>query len=211
MWYKEPIIMKAYKFRGADQIPYALDIIFNNRLYCSNWSELNDPNEGAFAYTCTAETQSNYKEQIEEIIQEKMRLKVCSLSKTYDSHLLWAHYASGFRGVAIEVELPDTSPAIKAIEYGAVFASIAIDHYRDSIEVAEKVLSSKYLDWSYEQEVRILQSQEWYELVTPVKRVICGHRMNPAMFEALQIVCEKKSIILHRTGIGDEGIDADKV
>jgi hypothetical protein len=73
------------------------------------------------------------------------------------------------------------------------------------------VLSSKYQEWAYEQEVRILQHDEWHILPTPVKRVIAGHRMNPALFEALRIICEHKGITLNRTGIGDDGIDADYV
>jgi hypothetical protein len=33
--------------------------------------------------------------------------------------------------------------------------------------------------------------------------------MQPAVLDALQIICERKDITLNRTGIGDEGIDAD--
>jgi hypothetical protein len=35
--------------------------------------------------------------------------------------------------------------------------------------------------------------------------------MNPAMLEALRIICQKKSVALARTGVGDEGIDADPI
>ena len=44
-----------------------------------------------------------------------------------------------------------------------------------------------------------------------MKRVIAGHRMKPAVMHALQIIWDKKNILLNRTGIGDEGIDADYV
>jgi hypothetical protein len=78
-------------------------------------------------------------------------------------------------------------------------------------QAAEQILSSKYKEWAYEKEVRILQSGEWYELPKPVTRIIVGHRMHPAVFEALRIICEDRDITLNRTGIGDEGIDADRV
>lgn len=203
--------MKAYKFRSSSQLPFALDIIFNNRLYCSDWRNLNDPMEGMFVYSYRATEERDFKEEVASIVKHKRQLKVCSLSKTFDCHLLWAHYASGFDGLAIEVELPDQSPVVRHVKYGGVFASVSFDTPVSPDRIAQQVLSSKYQEWAYEQEVRILQHDEWYVLPKPVKRVIAGHRMNPALFEALRIICERKGITLNRTGIGDDGIDADYV
>ncbi len=203
--------MKAYKFRASSQIPFALDIIFNNRLYCSDWRTLNDPMEGMFVYSYRSSDEHDYIKDVDEIVRQKKRLKVCSLSKTFDCHLLWAHYASGFDGLAIEVELPEESPFVKHVEYRGVFGYVAFDGTLSPSQAAEQVLSSKYNEWQYEQEVRILQENEWYRLESPVSRVIAGHRMNPALFEALRIICGHKGIELCRTGIGDEGIDADHV
>lgn len=203
--------MKAYKFRGADQIPFALDIMFNNRLYCADWTRLNDPVEGMFVHSHTSKGGNDYKKEVDQIIEEKKKLKVCSLSLTFDCHLLWSHYASGFSGLAIEVELPDNHPEVKVVDYRGVFAFVPMAEHRNASETADKVLSSKYSEWSYEKEVRILKRGEWFDLPTPVKRIICGHRMNPSMFEALRIICERKGITIHRIGIGDEGLDADHV
>jgi hypothetical protein len=77
--------------------------------------------------------------------------------------------------------------------------------------LANEVLSSKYQEWEYEKEVRILQADEWFYLEKPVQRVIAGHRMLPALFEAMNIICNSMGIEFCRTGIGDEGIDADYV
>lgn len=203
--------MKAYKFRGSDQIPFALDIMFNNRLYCADWTSLNDPVEGIFVYSYTSNGGNDYKKEVEQIIEEKRKLKVCSLSLTFDCHLLWSHYASGFSGLAIEVELPDDHPEVKVVDYRGVFAFVSMEKYRNALETADQVLSSKYNEWAYEKEVRILKRGEWFKLPSPVKRIICGHRMNPSMFEALRIICEQKRIIINKIGIGDEGLDADCV
>lgn len=208
---KEGKRVKAYKFRSSSQLPFALDIIFNSRLYCADWRNLNDPMEGMFVYSYGTAEGRDYKEEVAQIIEHKKRLKICSLSKTFDCHLLWAHYASGFDGLAIEVELPDRSPVIKSVDYRGVFASVSFDMPMPPDRAAEEVLSSKYREWSYEQEVRVLQQDDWYKLPKPVNHVIAGHRMNPALFEALRIICEHKNITLSRTGIGDMGIDADHV
>ena len=116
--------MKAYKFRSASQIAFTLDIIFNRRLFCSDWKMLNDPMEGMFVFSHQTSDGYDYKKEIQQIIEEKKRLKVCSLSATYESHLLWAHYAGGFDGCAIEIEIPDNDPRIKKIEYRGVFANL---------------------------------------------------------------------------------------
>lgn len=203
--------MRAYKFRSASQIAFALDIIINRRLFCADWKTLNDPMEGMFVYSRQSTDGYDYKKEIQQLIEEKKRLKVCSLSGTFDSHLLWAHYAGGFDGCAIEVEIPDNHPCVKKTEYRGVFAHFSMPNGHPPEELANQVLSSKYQEWSYEQEVRILQSQEWFQLEEPVKRVIAGHRMPPALFEAMNIICNSMGIQFCRTGIGDEGIDADYV
>ncbi len=200
--------MRAFKFRSSSRIDFALDIIFNQRLHCADWSRLNDPMEGMFAYSSSSTTGEDPKKIVEQIIREKERIKICSLAGTFDCHLLWAHYASGFSGVALEVELPENSSAVRRVTYRGVFAQFSIDRVAHPSLTANEILSSKYREWEYEQEVRILHNQEWFSLDRPVTRVIAGHRMQPALFEALRIVCKSKNIKFCRTGIGDEGIDA---
>lgn len=203
--------MLAYKFRSPAQIDFALDILFNNRLYCGDWSRMNDPMEGLFAYSYASTDETDYSKKLDDIKRHKKQIKSCSLSRTFDCHLLWAHYADGFSGLAIEVELPDNSDQIKDVTYGGVFAAVSIASKTLPDETARQILSSKYMEWSYEKEVRILNDAEWYKLPSPVRRIIVGHRMNPSLFQGLRIICERQGITINRTGIGDEGIDADHV
>ncbi len=204
--------MKAYKFKAAQQIPHAFDIIFNNRLYCADWSALNDPMEGMFAYSYKSAKEDDVKRTVASIVREKQQIRVCSLSETFDCHLLWSHYASGFSGLAIEVELPDDSPEVRKVNYRGVFAGLTMDGHVDPQQAAEDILGSKYVEWSYEKEIRVLhRGGEYFPLASPVRHIIAGHRMEPALFEALNFICHKKGIRFSRTGIGDEGIDADHV
>ena len=203
--------MKAYKFKAAEQIPHAFDIIFNSRLYCADWSNLNAPMEGMFAYSHKSADEEDLKRTIASIIREKKRLRVCSLSETFDCHLLWSHYASGFSGLAIEVELPENSPAIRKVTYRGVFAGVDLHGHIDEQRTAEEILSSKYSEWAYEREIRVLDRETYFPLAKPVRHVIAGHRMEPALFDALNFICRQKGIRFSRTGIGDLGIDADSV
>ncbi len=203
--------MKAYKFRSSAQIGFAFDIIINNRLYCSEWNNLNDPMEGAFINSHNLKETSIAAAKVTGIITAKRKYKICSLSGTYDCHLLWAHYAGGFDGVAIEVELPDNDKNIKKVDSRGVFAFVNIDQHTYEEDAAKSILFSKYKEWEYEKEIRILSEKPFYKLPKPVSRVIAGHRMDKALFDVLNIVCTNLGITLNRVGIGDTGIDADYV
>jgi hypothetical protein len=202
--------MRAYKFRASTNIEFALDIILNRRLYCADWKALNDPMEGMFAYSTRGED-PRAQQIVKGIGTAKSRYKVCSLSRDFQSHLLWSHYAGGFDGLAIEVELPDDDPNICEVEYRGVFAFLDMDEVRDEDEAARRILFSKYQEWAYEEEIRVLSNQSYYGLATPIHRVIVGPRMNQALFQTLYMVCEREGIEFTKVGIGDEGIDADPV
>ncbi len=196
----------AYKFRGSAQFDLALDMVFNQRLYCADWARLNDPMEGRFVYAYSSYSGGDRKTEVAMIIREKKRLRVCSLSRTFESHLLWAHYASGFDGLAVEVELPGASPQVKAVIYDRDIHEIEIGEQFDPLIEAENILTRKYKAWRYEKEVRIIQQEEYFELPKQVSRIIAGHRMKPALFKALEVICTDQHIKLERTRIENTGI-----
>lgn len=199
--------MIAFKFRPATQLGYAFDIILNDRLYCADWSALNDPMEGMFAFDHKSANEADGKRTVADIIREKKQLRVCSLSETFDSHLLWSHYASGFTGLAIEVELPDDSPVVRRVNYRSEFEPALGGSEIDAPRAATEILCSKYKEWAYEKEVRIIQQDVHFPLAAqPAYHVIAGHRMEPALFKALDLICCSMAIRLTRTKITPDGI-----
>lgn len=203
--------MKAYKFRSASQIALAFDIIINKRLYCADWINLNDPMEGMFAYSGGLKPGFDVAKRVMGITEAKRKYKICSLSSTYDSHLLWAHYAGGFDGVAIEVELPDNDINIQKVTPRGVFAFVDLEKSKNEEDAARTILFSKYDEWAYEKEIRILNDKSFYEIKTPITRVVAGHRMPEALFQVLNITCNSLGIKLNKIGIGDTGLDLDAV
>lgn len=204
--------MRAFKFKSAAQADHIFDVLLNRRLFCANWKTLNDPMEGIFVYSYRGgEEADSARNAAREVQIELTKLRVCSLTSTYDSHLLWAHYANGFNGVAVEVDLPDDHPDISPVKYGGVFGQFSYDASLKIADVSKALLHSKYEEWEYECELRILSEKEWFSLEKPIPRLIVGHRVHPALFDALQIICERQGINFTRVGIGDEGIDADYV
>lgn len=204
--------MRAYKFKGAAQADHIFDILLNRRLYCAPAALLNDPMEGSFVYSYRGDGEANSAKNLAGAVAKELEpLRVCSLSATFDAHLLWAHYASGFNGVAIEVELPDNHADIRPVTYRGVFGHFGYAKDACSETTARDIIFSKYQEWEYEREIRIVSKNEWFHLENPVRMLIAGPRMHPALFDALQIICERQRIPFHRVGIGDEGIDADFV
>ncbi|TGK82694.1 DUF2971 domain-containing protein [Leptospira montravelensis] len=200
--------VKAFKFKSSLQFDHILDIIINKRLYCSDWLKLNDPMEGQFAYSYNNEVKK-VSEIINGIVDKKKQYKVCSLSSIYNSHLLWAHYANGFDGVAIEVELNENK-YIQRVNYGGVFAGINLNNNMETDEIARTILFSKYIEWNYEKEIRILCHQEYYYDLK-IKRVIAGTRINKILCDTLNFICHNLGIPFSKIGIGDEGMDIDFV
>lgn len=182
--------MLAYKFRNATQAHQIFDILHYRRLYCANWCNLNDPMEAIFAYSAPqylTNGASTFALKVQCLLRE---WRVCSLSETFDSRLLWAHYANGFDGVAIEIKMPDDDANIQRVRYDDAFTGY---NYTDGIEVdqaARSIIFSKYKEWSYEQEIRICGANQYYYLENPIERVIAGHRLQEALFDTIQMVCE---------------------
>ena len=116
--------MKVYKFRGPTQIERVFDILLNKQIYCSNWSSLNDPVEGVFAYS-SGRKGSDVELAVRQIEDAKSKYRVCALSKTFDNHLLWAHYAQGFSGLAIEFDIDENEEELVEVDYRGVFAFIS--------------------------------------------------------------------------------------
>ncbi|MCL5796877.1 MAG: DUF2971 domain-containing protein [Gammaproteobacteria bacterium] len=197
--------MNLFKFRDVKNPSRALDIILNNQLYCSDLESLNDPLEGIFTFYYTKGDGKHSELKSNKINHQIQKLRVCSLSKIFDSHLLWAHYADGFKGIAIEVEIPEQTLALKTVKYGGVFSVFDIDKYKDANSAAMEVLTSKFIDWQYEQEVRIIHEKDFFKFEKPVKRVIAGCKMPNEIFNAFNIICCYLNIPFRKLGIGDEG------
>lgn len=185
------------------QIARALDIIFEGRLHCADWTTFNDPREGFFEHS----RGDNQKAQA--IRSAKRRYRICCLSKSFGSRLLWAHYAAGFDGLAIELDLPPQS------DYGPIF-DVSYEQALPNADlqpgdfdaIALSFLRRKDREWCYEDEVRIIQDDIWYHLNIPVQRIIVGHRFNKALLKALRLVCQDQNIELKCTNIDDREVVA---
>jgi hypothetical protein len=194
-----------YKFRSSAQFGYAMDIILNRRLYCSPWQEMNDIQEGWGLpdFEKIESGQISY----EAFYAHRKDLMVCSLSGTCKSHLMWAHYANGFDGLAIEVVVPSENvvPVLCLPDINESFPKT-----NDPEELAKESLRRKLECWEYEGEARVIQKERWFENIQ-VKSVIVGSRMDDGLFKTLFAVCDPLEIPVFDARFSTTGIEIGEV
>jgi len=202
--------MIAYKFRTAHNFDFVVDIVINKRLFCSDARALNDIREADIRMGIDSGRESEAMQFANEVNNALNRYRVCSLCQTFDNHLLWAYYAAGSTGLAIEVEIPDDDVIHVDYDDNTVFLSDYLDQ-RDAEAAARASLSRKYSVWSHEQEVRIVKNDSYYNLSTPISKIIVGSRMSRSMVSALYLICSPYGIQLDRAVVSDAGIEAYSV
>ena len=137
--------MKLYKLRAltnCDELNRIKEIISTNKFWCSRFHEMNDPMEGVY--------HTSRVDLIEKIYDEKESYKICSFSakKGFENPVMWGYYASGFRGIAIEIEFDDNE--VKKVCYVSKLAK------NTNVNVL-KVLTTKLNVWKHEAEYRYLK------------------------------------------------------
>lgn len=195
-----------YKFRELDK--NAIDILVNRRLYCPTWEALNDPHEAKMLVNDGSKINFHMNPnglKRHGISVEKCNVRVCSLSSTWCSNLLWSHYAAGQRGIAIGVELPGPIPGVEYIDLkyddNIPKATPPID--RKTILLA---LSHKSKEWRYEKEIRLVffdSKKEYIENIT-ITEIIFGLRSTREDIAFVKKVAAEKSVrffkIRHKPG-----------
>jgi hypothetical protein len=152
------VIMKLYKFRSiagnsncesVSKSNYCRvkDIIKTGKFWCSYFWELNDPVEGLFF--------ANTK-LLKIIYNMKIMYKICSFSgiNGFKNPLLWGYYASGFKGIAIEIEI--NSRYIYQIQYVSEIFPTIIKENNINDKHIQDILTRKLIGWQHEDEFRFL-------------------------------------------------------
>ncbi len=199
--------MKAYKFRSTNNFDHLIDILINGRLYCANHRDLNDVFEADIRVGKDIGRELEVIDKMKQFDKLVKSYRVCSLTKTFDNHQLWAYYANGHTGLAIEIELPEDSNSIFDIDYSDdfLFFSDFIDDYEKKENVI-KPLIRKRKPWQHEQELRIITPDTYFDIKNMITAVIVGCRMNLTTQIALDIICSKIGIPLYRSVIADSEI-----
>lgn len=162
-----------YKYRSIKNFQFFIDILINERMFASKFTDLNDPMEGFYKFSS-----ANCDRQIiKDIWNNKSQIRILSLSKSYKNPLMWSHYADGHQGIVIGVELSDD---IEKVNVNYNKNSFFLDKTKNisSRELAKKILTIKYEPWYYEEEVRIFTTNDKCFVPVKIKEIILGKKIN---------------------------------
>ena len=156
----------------------------------------------------TEMSRNNLAGQLHEFLGNN--LGILSLSGVVSHHLLWAHYADSHRGIAIEFDASNSFFIdVREVIYVSERIGISLSEVMQSEENAKKaalhMVFTKHVDWSYEQEYRLVRPLQIADEIggtdrfgypiylfkfplSSVKRVLLGSRINSSDIEKIQLI-----------------------
>ena len=157
-----------YKSLEGDSFKYFVKMLVEGKMYASPFKKLNDPMEGA--YLADEELRDYLRPQ------KKEEKRIISLIEKKPGEipynmLMWSHYSDEHRGCCIEFHFKndEDEKLVRPVNY-------VKDIKSNDVNSVEAILSRKFMDWKYEQEVRYLGSEE----LIPIKidRIYLGMRID---------------------------------
>ncbi|WP_108814921.1 DUF2971 domain-containing protein [Loktanella sp. Alg231-35] len=151
--------MRVYKFYPAK---WGLEALSKRRLKVSPIDELNDPFEYLSLDLGDKSVRAWAKRFRETVSQDN---GIISFSRNWFQPLMWAHYADSHKGLALGFEVPDD--LLFKINYvdKRIKPASDVDVSKSSMEVLiHRLLRTKHIEWSYEDE---------YRLVRPLENCVC--------------------------------------
>ena len=163
---------KLYKYLDSNG---GLKMLEYSNLQFTNATKLNDPFDCHPALINFSNYPNNLKGkngyalsivQISKCIGNRRKAWICSLSKVYDSILMWAYYAN-HKGVCIGLDMDKARPYLDNIQCSVFRGALEFDvQYKEVIEKPdffhERIdyyryqYSTKAKNWEHEQEVRLV-------------------------------------------------------
>ncbi len=143
---------------------YALDVIGDQRIKVSKFDDLNDPYELHAIDLSDKLCREEFKAFKHDMAE---RIGLLCFSKSWKCPLLWSHYANRHKGIALEFEI--TNHVVHPINYRRKRYILDIEMVRKrkndfDREQIEAIWMTKYVQWKYEDEVRVLLRQsEFYK------------------------------------------------
>ena len=194
------ILTKVYASLGesAQKIGRRQFIGENDKLYFSLLRGLSI-DKGTFDKVIEKSHKDLY-DRLKELDNRSKNIGLASLSREYDSPLLWAHYADSHRGICIEYDIESLGDNRIFQEVDYVCDETERFNIMDDDWLDNKVGNyfAKPKDWSYEKEDRIIDlAKNNYSKDLSIKSVILGYRMNETDRKQVKDVCKDQKIPIH--------------
>lgn len=141
--------MRVYNLTGPQ---FAVSNLALQRVKVARFRDLNDPFELLGVNLADKKIRKAFRDTKEDL-DKKIGL-IC-FSQNWRNPLLWGHYAEKHTGVALGFDVPDNllMPAIYADKLGEF--KLDMKTGRPAKSVVDALVRTKFMDWKYENEVRL--------------------------------------------------------
>ena len=166
--------MRAYHFLSAK---WALEDLEKKRLKIATFNDLNDPFE-LFSFDMSDPVDRWTLRMTKE--QTEKETGVLCFSRNWGDPLLWSHYADKHRGVCIGFDVQDDQVTrVTYTENRLVISARDVDNAseEEGKSLMVRLLSTKYIGWQYEEEVRAYISLEEKNSSTGLYYVDFGEKL----------------------------------
>lgn len=125
-------------------------------------------------------------------------LGILSLSKSFTNITMWSHYANNHNGIVFELDIKkdlDFFTLFGIVEYKDTYEILSF--YKDNKKELVKLFLTKYTDWEYEKEVRIIDferngNRKFKKEV--IKTILFGCKTNRKYIKAIIKLCNKNNL-----------------
>lgn len=188
-----------FKYMSLARMERVLDVLLNERLYCANYSDLNDPFEGQFLEEIPIDPNGPFRvlgwlnggkfierRNVGSLPSSASGLpRICSLSFSRRDVRLWSYYADSHRGIAIEIDFSGAESSVHKVTYKPKIDRYSIDSSIDR-PVVEKILTEKTEHWQFEEEYRILSDKDYFLINGRIRAVHLGIRAGAEIAQLLR-------------------------
>lgn len=182
--------MNFYRYQAINKL--TLQNLSNQKNWVADPFEFNDPFEFSlidkYHHNEKGEIEGlekNHLEKIKSIANEISSFGVVCYSSNYTNNLLWAHYADNHRGMCLVFDVAkEKVPSLYKVAYSKKFPFVGMSaNYKEIIPV----VTTKSIDWSYEEEYRevFIMKNMLYDYPGKLTEIIFGCR---TPFDDIQIV-----------------------
>ena len=155
-----------YKYRSFNR--FTNNIILNSSLYFSSPNNFNDPFDCQLSYKdkyTKREIKDFFIDLLKQNSHENYRLK--DLLKNPSSILMWSHYSDNHKGLVFEFKPFKNSLCFEtpippiSVKYVKSYIPLSYAHTREELhKYQQDILLTKFVDWRYEEEYRVLHLEE---------------------------------------------------
>jgi hypothetical protein len=144
--------MRVFQFMTA---AHALDNLRKGRVKVSFLSDMNDPFELLGTSLGSAAHRTAFRQWKQHM---NAICRVLCFSRSWSNPVIWSHYAEKHRGVCLGFDVPDDCLLEVGYSTGRLEVQLERDLQDDgtvTTEFSRKLLTTKFEDWRYEDEVRM--------------------------------------------------------